>query len=106
MKKTGVSRKGLLTDDTKELLMQKQRVELKGGADKVFDLKADTMKKRINRYLAKLGFKHTSHDFRHTKITELADAGLATKTMQMYVGHKNPATTMRYIHVEEDEALH
>ena len=63
------------------------------------------MKKRINRYLVKLGFKYTSHDFRHTKITELANAGLPTKSMQMYVGHKNPATTMRYIHVEEDEAL-
>ncbi len=63
------------------------------------------MKLRINRYLKKVGYKYTSHDFRHTKITQLADAGLATKTMQMYVGHKSAATTMRYIHVEEKEAL-
>lgn len=63
------------------------------------------MKLRINKYLIKLGYTYTSHDFRHTQITELADAGLPTKTMQLYVGHKNPATTMRYIHVEEDEAL-
>lgn len=63
------------------------------------------MRKRLNSYLTSRGYTYTSHSFRHTKITELADAGLPTKTMQLYVGHSDAATTLKYIHVDEGEAL-
>ena len=48
---------------------------------------------------------HSSHDFRHTKITELANSGVPTKTIQSYVGHSNSITTMRYINADQDEAV-
>lgn len=82
-----------------------QEKHQKQASDKIYPCKANTLKQRVIRYLAKLKYSYTSHDFRHTKITELANEGLSTKTMQFYVGHKNPATTMKYIHVEEDDAL-
>ena len=102
MKKTGITRKGLLTDDTIQLLKEMQEKYHQNDSAKIYQCSVNALKMKINRYLLKLGYHHTSHDFRHTKTTELANAGLPTKTMQMYVGHKNPATTMRYIHVEED----
>lgn len=40
------------------------------------------LKLKLNRYLQKtLGLNHSSHDFRHTKITELAEGGMHTKAI-------------------------
>lgn len=50
--------------------------------------------------MKRLGFKLTTHDFRHTKVTELTNSDMKIKEVQEYVGHRDPATTMRYVHVD------
>ncbi len=42
--------------------------------------------------------KITPHCLRHTTGTRLAHAGVDTKTIMEFLGHKNVATTMRYVH--------
>ena len=76
------------------------------SADKIFTSNIEALRRKINRYLQDvLGLDHSSHDFRHTKITELANSGLPTKTIQSYVGHSSSVTTTRYINVDQDEAV-
>lgn len=38
-----------------------------------------------------------SHDFRHTKITELVNVGMPIVDVQSYVGHTRAATTLSYV---------
>lgn len=106
MQKTQNNRKGIITEGTAELI-EKFRKEKKANlTDKIFVAGINALKLRLNRYLKEtLGLNHSSHDFRHTKITELANSGMATKTIQTYVGHTNSLTTMRYIQVDQNEAL-
>jgi len=74
----------------------------KTGSDTIYEGTVNAMTQRLNRYLKSLDFNYTSHDFRHTKVSELAASGLHTKAVQMYVGHADAATTMRYIHIDEE----
>ena len=39
----------------------------------------------------------SSHDFRHTKITELVNAGMPLTEVQSYVGHSSAQTTLSYV---------
>lgn len=39
------------------------------------------------------------HDLRHTAITQMVAHGIALNVVQSIAGHKNIATTMRYVHV-------
>ena len=63
------------------------------------------MRTKINRYLNNAGFNYTTHDFRHTKISELVAKKIPLKTVQVYAGHTNAATTLRYVHIDQDDAL-
>jgi integrase len=38
-----------------------------------------------------------SHDFRHTKITELINSGMQLTDVQTYVGHSEAKTTLGYV---------
>lgn len=45
----------------------------------------------------------TAHGFRHTYITLLAEEGVPLSIIQELVGHESITTTMRYIHVHDEE---
>lgn len=103
MKKTELKRKGDLSQETIDLVQQLLGSTDAQPDDMLFSSTADTLRVRVNRFLKQYG--HTSHDFRHTKITELARKGLPVKVMQVLAGHSCSTTTMRYISVDQDEAL-
>jgi len=61
----------------------------------------------VNSYLKKV-FPHkniTSHSFRQTLITELANHNINTKIIQTIIGHKDISTTYRYIKPSESDIL-
>ena len=51
----------------------------------------------FNNTFLKLNLDISSHDFRHTKITELVNAGMPIADVQSYVGHIRPDTTLSYV---------
>lgn len=51
----------------------------------------------FNRTFATLNLDVSSHDFRHSKITELVNAGMHLTEVQSYVGHSRPETTLSYV---------
>lgn len=55
------------------------------------------MLQAFSRTFKSINMDIDSHDFRHTKITELAEAGLPISEVQSYVGHSDAKTTLRYI---------
>lgn len=65
----------------------------------------------INSVLAKLDYpKHiTTHVFRHTHVSLLAEMGVPLKAIMQRVGHHNPGTTLNiYTHVTttmQDEVI-
>ena len=61
----------------------------------------------VNSYLKKV-FPHknyTSHSFRQTLITDLANKGINPKVIQTLIGHKNVQTTLNYIKPSEEDIL-
>ena len=50
-------------------------------------------------------FGHSSHDFRHSRITELHKGGMSLATLQKFAGHSDPKTTTRYITVSKEDLL-
>jgi site-specific recombinase XerD len=51
----------------------------------------------FNYTFSTLKLKASSHDFRHTKITELVNAGMDISQVQQYVGHTDVKTTLSYV---------
>lgn len=45
----------------------------------------------------KLNKRLTTHIFRHTHISQLAEMGVPVKTIMARVGYNNPNTTLKYI---------
>jgi len=79
MKKTKVERPGVLSDQTKSLLEALQETLKKQPDDKIYPETVNALKKRLNRYLKHLKLGHTTHDFRHTKLTDLGNSGIKLK---------------------------
>ena len=53
--------------------------------------------KLVNDYMKKvLGAGYTSHSFRQGIVTDMFSSGAATKVVQMFIGHADAATTLRY----------
>lgn len=51
----------------------------------------------VNKYMLKvLGAGYTSHSFRQGIITEMFRAKVSTAEVQKFIGHSDPATTLRY----------
>jgi integrase len=83
------------------LIRELQKQNDKKDGDYIYFCSIDALKKRVNRYLKwNLKVKHTSHDFRHGKVTDLINEGVHLKEVATYVGHSNPATTLRYFDVD------
>lgn len=55
-------------------------------------------------FRVKLKVAVSSHDFRHSKITDLSKI-MGVKSVQSYVGHMDAKTTLRYIHADQDEVI-
>lgn len=51
----------------------------------------------FSKTFSKMGLDIDSHDFRHTKITELVEAGMPLTEVQSYVGHTDAKTTLGYV---------
>jgi integrase len=43
--------------------------------------------------------RFSTHTLRHLCLTDLARAGLELHTIAQFAGHRNPATTLQYIHL-------
>jgi site-specific recombinase XerD len=52
-----------------------------------------------------LKVNHTSHDFRHSKVTDLLNEGMQLKEVATYVGHSNPGTTLKYFNVDQASVM-
>jgi len=51
----------------------------------------------INKYMKQvLGNGYTSHSFRQGIITDMFAAHVSTATVQQFIGHSDPSTTLRY----------
>src|SRR6267142_1532320 len=101
MKKVKKIRQDAITEETQALIKELQKKNGKKDGDHLYTCSADALKKRVNRYLKHhLHLDHTSHDFRHGKVTDLINEGVQLKEVAIYVGHKNPATTLRYFNVD------
>jgi integrase len=101
MKKTKRSRQGVITEETEKLIKQLQKENGKENDEYIYTCSIDALRNRVNRHLKdSLKVNHTSHDFRHGKITDLLTGGVHLKEVATYVGHSNPATTLRYFNVD------
>jgi integrase/recombinase XerD len=50
--------------------------------------------------------RHTTHTPRHLCLTDLARAGWSLYGLAAYAGHRNPHTTMIYIHLSGRDLVH
>ncbi len=94
-----------LIDGMCEVLMEFCKYHNLNDGDYVFftdnheNLKLPDVRKLLNSYLNKAGIKPVKvHSFRHTFATLMYEAGCSPSTIQQMLGHKNIATTMKYIH--------
>lgn len=85
---------------SEELLIRSERVT------KVLDNQSIILD--VNSYLKVIFGKEariTSHSFRQTLITELAEANINTKVIQSFIGHKSSSSTLRYIKPSESNII-
>lgn len=61
----------------------------------------NTINKHMQKALGDNGY--TSHSFRQGLITEYASRGVNTRIIQMFIGHRDSKTTMRYIRPTEND---
>lgn len=64
------------------------------------------VRKLVNRATTAAGLeKHVSpHIFRHTYASKKAERNIDVFQLQAWLGHKDPKTTMRYVHLSRDAA--
>ncbi len=70
-------RKGRFSEETKRIIGLLRIKNAALNEDKIFSATSNTLTIKVNRALKKLGYSYTSHDFRHTKLTEFADGGMS-----------------------------
>lgn len=59
-----------------------------------------SMRRRVDMYLGESNLKRpklSAHSLRSTAATLLMESGATLLEMQMFLGHKSPETTIRYI---------
>ena len=72
--KKNIERMGCISKETYLLLLELQGD--KPTTSKVFEYTANSMKVVLCRLFKRLKFPYSSHDFRHTKLTELSQTGM------------------------------
>jgi len=70
-------------------------------------LSSNSVIRDMNSYLKKVfpNKNITSHSFRQTLISELAEKNINTKVIQTLIGHKSISSTYRYIKPSEEQIL-
>lgn len=62
--------------------------------------------KHVKRFMAAHGLPDASpHDLRHTAATLLLESGASVKAVQGYLGHQDPATTLKFYTAVDAQAL-
>lgn len=69
----------------------------RNAEEPIFKRTENAMHLLFSRTFASLKLEVSSHDFRHSKITELINAGIPLTDVQSYVGHTRPDTTLSYV---------
>ena len=87
--------------DNDYLIFQSER------GSKRSSLSSNSVIRDINSYLKKVfpAKNLTSHSFRQSLITELAEKNINTKVIQTLIGHKSISSTYRYIKPSEEQIL-
>lgn len=66
-------------------------------------LSKTSVSRGIGRLAQRTGVKVTLHQFRHTCASQLLAAGARLPHVQQLLGHRTIQTTMRYLHVADQE---
>jgi len=59
--------------------------------------------RQINEKVPAISDRVFAHRFRHTAITNMLKAGVPLRAVQLYAGHSNPQTTLRYAHALDSQ---
>lgn len=73
------------------------------GSERLFPLTTKWINEKINMILDEFGY--TSHDMRHTRLTDLSNEGMDLVTLQNFAGHADPKTTSKYVTVSNCELI-
>jgi len=90
-----------ILEDNEDLIFTSER------GSKKSPLAINSVIRDINQYLKKVFPNNniTSHSFRQTLITELAEKNINTKVIQTLIGHKSITSTYRYIKPSQDQIV-
>lgn len=69
------------------------------GSDELFPYGISWLEEKINTILGEFG--HSSHDLRHTRLTDLSNEGMSLVMLQNFAGHSDPKTTSKYVTVSK-----
>jgi integrase len=94
-KNYGVARAGLISKKTLELVKNFQGD--RAPTEPLFNMSEGVLLKQLSRALINANLEVSSHDFRHTKITDLVKSGMQLAEVQKYVGHTKITTTLAYV---------
>lgn len=50
-------------------------------------------------------YDHSSHDLRHTRLTDLSKSGMSLVELQNFAAHSDPKTTSKYITISKEDML-
>lgn len=95
-----------IKEDFKDILHNPDSYCIRAYNNKDKEINISRLTNNINKYLETIfGNKdYTTHSFRRGMITEMIlDENVKPEIVQAYIGHKNYATTARYIKVEESD---
>ena len=104
--KTETKRAGTLSAETMRLLKEVQTELKRADNDLLFPQHTNSnIATYFGHFFSRtLKLQEHSHNFRTTKITDLLAQGTDLKTVQRYVGHKSPSTTLGYQQLDVLEA--
>ncbi|CDW82327.1 integrase family protein [Stylonychia lemnae] len=105
-KKSKVTRSGVISKETFDLLKKLQLLTYASSDEFIYKQTEKQLKDRFYKlFKRKLKIEVQSHDFRHSRITDLFKQNMSVNAIQKYVGHLQSTTTLRYINIGKDEAV-
>lgn len=98
--KNGTTRRVPLTDQARSAL---ERIMGRGHTGPFQHLTPSTLRKAWDAANRQLGLPYRLHDLRHACASRLVKAGTPLPVVQKWLGHRDLASTMRYVHVRDDQ---